>query len=345
MPKTIPVAVLTDAGGAHLGAYFEALASCSEAEGVALCDPSQDSVALAREKLGDKLTAVFDAPDKLFRNGTPKLALISTEARQAPPLIQQSLEAGCDVFAEKPACVRVEDFARLTEQAAAGGQHLMLALANRLNPAVLKARELIEAGTFGRPYGIEIHMVADQTRLTRSSYQQSWFADRNRSGGGHLAWLGIHWIDLGQLFVNSPVNKVAGFTGNLGGQPLQIEDAASLALQFENGALGTMTSGYYLDRGYHSHIRMWGSSGWIEYTEWMGNRQRPPLYWQTHEGKREEYQPGADEPSGYTPWVGACLRASAGLAPPPITGSECLQVLKVVFGGYRAAREEETITL
>lgn len=345
MPDTIPVAVITNAGGAHLGAYFEALASCSEAEGVALCDPSQDSVALAREKLGNKLTAVFDSTDKLFRNGTPKLALISTEARQAPPLIRQSLEAGCDVFAEKPACVRVEDFAQLTEQAEAGGQLLMLALANRLNPAVRKARELIEAGTFGRPYGIEMHMVADQTRLTRSTYQRSWFADRKRSGGGHLAWLGIHWIDLGQLFMGSAITKVAGFTGNVGGQPLQIEDAASLALHFENGALGTMTSGYYLDRGYHSHIRMWGSAGWIEYTEWMGSRQRPPLYWQTHGGERMEYQPSPDEPSGYTPWVRACLRASAGLAPPPITGPECLRVIRVVFGAYEAARKERTMTV
>ena len=35
-------------------------------------------------------------------------------------------------------------------------------------------------------------------------------------------------------------------------------------MRFDNGTLGTLTSGYYLDRGYHEHIRVWGSGGWME---------------------------------------------------------------------------------
>mgnify|MGYP003341879855 CR=1 FL=1 len=31
-----------------------------------------------------------------------------------------------------------------------------------------------------------------------------------------------------------------------------------------NGTLGTLNSGYYLDKGYHSMIKIWGSSGWLE---------------------------------------------------------------------------------
>ena len=34
-------------------------------------------------------------------------------------------------------------------------------------------------------------------------------------------------------------------------------------LRFSNGMLGTINSGYYLDTGYHTQVRIWGSKGWI----------------------------------------------------------------------------------
>ena len=48
----------------------------------------------------------------------------------------------------------------------------------------------------GKIFGVEMHMVADQTRLTRPGYGERWEASKARAGGGHLIWLGIHWLDL-----------------------------------------------------------------------------------------------------------------------------------------------------
>ncbi|MFT5466189.1 MAG: UDP-N-acetyl-2-amino-2-deoxyglucuronate dehydrogenase [Verrucomicrobiales bacterium] len=342
MPDSIPVGVFTGAEGAHLGAYFAGLAACEEVSDVVLCDPSGQSIASAKNALGDKLAAVYDDVDKTLNNAKPVLAMVSMEARHAPPVINKVLDAGCHVFAEKPSCVRIEDFEKLVKKADANQQLLMMAFANRINPPVLKARQLIDAGTFGKPYGIEIHMIADQTRLTRESYQKTWYSDRERSGGGHLIWLGIHWLDLANLFMKSQVSEVAGFAGIVGGQPIKSEDSAALSMRFENGVLGTMTSGYYLDKGYHSHIRLWGSKGWIEYSEWLGGANPKPLTWYTNEGGLKEYD-GAREPRGYTPWVRECVRASAGLRGAPITAQDGLKVLKTIFGFYEAAETGKTV--
>src|SRR5690606_3796107 len=137
-------------------------------------------------------------------------------------------------------------------------------------------------------------------------YQQSWFADRARAGGGHLAWLGIHWLDLAMFISGSDIAGVCGFTGIVGGQPLRAEDAAALALRFDNGALGTMVSGYFTDKGYHSHLKLWGSGGWLDYGEWLaGERSPTPLVWQSHapEHRTEGIArfEGPFEPRGYTP--------------------------------------------
>jgi len=346
----IPVGVFTEAGGAHLDAYFEGLAEIEECGGVALCDPSGESVDLARRRLGEKLAAVFTDPEELLREAAPAMAVVSLEAVNSPPMIRAALEAGCHVFAEKPACVSASDFEELVVLAEREERHLMLALANRLTPAVRHARELVADGVIGELYGVEMHLVADQTRLTRESYHQTWFADRARAGGGHLAWLGIHWLDLAMLISGREITEVCGFTGIVGGQPLKAEDAAALALRFDNGALGTMVSAYFTERGYHSHLRLWGSGGWIEYGEWAaGERSPTPLVWQSHaEGHRTEgvvaYE-GPLEPRGYTPCLRECVLASMGQGEPPVTGRECLRVLRVVFGAYEAAEQGATVAL
>jgi predicted dehydrogenase len=84
----------------------------------------------------------------------PLMAIVSLEARLAPPAVEAALNAGCHVMAEKPACVRIEDFAHLAALAQRKQRHLMLALANRLNPEVREARRLIQEGKIGRIYGL-----------------------------------------------------------------------------------------------------------------------------------------------------------------------------------------------
>ncbi|MCB1232205.1 MAG: Gfo/Idh/MocA family oxidoreductase [Verrucomicrobiae bacterium] len=348
--KRIHVGVFTEAGGAHLGAYFEALAEIEECENVVVCDPSGDAFNSARKALGEKLAGVYGDPGKLLAEARPELAMVSMEAVNAPPVIRRALEAGCHVFAEKPACVNALDFETLVKLAESKDRLLMLALANRITPSVQFAKKLIADGTIGALYGAEIHLVADQTRLTRESYHSTWFADRKRAGGGHLIWLGIHWLDLSMYLTGNSIHEVCGFTANVGGQPIMAEDAAALALRYDNGALGTMTSAYFLDKGYHSHLRLWGSQGWIEYAEWLGTERTPePLRWYStapnHKTDGIASYGGPLEPRGYTPWLRACVRAAAGLEKPPITGREGLRVLRTVFAGYEAAEQGRVVTV
>src|SRR5262249_13332816 len=155
------------------------------------------------------------------------------------------------------------DFAQLTRTAQQKHRHLMLALANRLHAPVREARRLLQEGKLGKVYGVEVHLVADQTRLKREAYHKSWFAQKARAGGGHLIWLGIHLLDLALHVTGLKVRQVAGFAGVVGGQPIDVEDSAAVALRFDNGSFGTLTSGYYLDKGYHSHLQIWGEHGWL----------------------------------------------------------------------------------
>lgn len=341
MPETIQVGVITNAEGAHLSDYFMSLAKTDEAAGVHLVDPSGKTAELARKALGAKLQGVYKEAGDMLRKVRPAMALVSLEAALAPPAIDAALDANCHVFSEKPACVRAEDFEKLVRKAQQNHRHLMLALANRVHAPVVEAKRLVQKDTFGRIYATELHLVADQTRLTREAYRQSWFCDKKRAGGGHLIWLGIHWLDMIMHITGLRAMQVAGFTGVVGGQPINVEDASVMSIQWNNRCFGTMTSGYFLDRGYHSHLQVWGEHGWLKFSaiedaplEWYSTRDKKPAV-QTF-----KYPAGQ---RGYFPFVRAAVRASAGLQAAPISPEDGLQVLKTIFAFYQAAETGRSV--
>ena len=337
MASPITVGLITHAGGAHVGAYLQALAAADDCNAVVLADPDGNWEPDARRRLGGKLKHVVRDYKRLLEKHRPRMVLVTMEARLAPPVIDAALDADCHVFAEKPSCIRVDDFVPLVEKADSKHRYLMLALANRTNPEAVAARELVASGRIGKLYALEMHIIADQTRLTEKSYHEKWFAHKNRAGGGHLIWLGIHWLDWAMQLVDSSIAEVSGFLANVGGQPIDVEDSAAAAFRFDNGALGTITSGYYLDKGYHSHIKIWGSEGWIH----LEPMKDQPLHWYATSGDEagtvQTWQ-GSKNPRGYTPFVVEAVRACADSTDPPITSAHSLRALKTVFAIYSAAQ-------
>lgn len=340
MPELI-AAVLTDAGGAHLDGYFTGLAEIEQVGAVVVSDPSGESEPLAKKLLGKKLVRFDRDHNQALSQNHPGLAVVTLEAKKAPPVIAAALDANCHVLAEKPACIRAEDFEPLVRLADMKHRHLMLALANRTRNTVQAARKLIQSGQFGKIYGCELHTIADQTRLKSPTYHKAWFADRDRAGGGHLMWLGIHWIDLVMFLTGSQIIDAAGFTGIVGGQPLKSEDSAALALRFDNATFGTITSGYYLDRGKQLYVKIWGANGWLQLEfeanpvlRWYKNQDSPPQI--------RKYEGPIDDAT-YTPFIRACVQSAADSnVPPPITSAESLRALKTVFTCYRAAETGQT---
>lgn len=333
----IRTGVITEAGGAHLPNYFSSLAQTEEVASVALSDPSGESESLARQTLGAKLTAVYKDSGEMLRREKPKLALVTMEAVHSPPAIEAALDAGCHVLSEKPGCVRLEDFEKLNRKAEARGLHLILALANRSDPVFVNARRLIAEGKIGKVYGLEVHIIADQTRLTRPAYHATWQAQKTRAGGGQLIYEGIHWLDLSMYLTGSQVDSVCGFTADVGGQPLDVEDSAVVAMRLKNGALGTLTAGYYLDKGYHSRLKVWGSHGWLDVRK---HTEVPFEWYSTLDADPRIHRPAEPKkPSGYVYplFVAAVARACAGKSAMPLSSDDSLMALRTVFACYRAA--------
>jgi len=312
------------------------LAQSKDCDEVVLADPDERWIDDAKKTLGSKLTHIYANVPELLSKESPKLCMVSMEALHAPPVIEAALNSGSHVFSEKPACVELKPFEQLATLADSKHLHLMLAFANRANPESLAAKRLIRQGRIGKLFSVDMHIVADQTRLTRPAYHNTWYADKDRAGGGHLIWLGIHWLDLVMHLTDTTVTQATGAIVNIGEQPISVEDSAVATLRFSNGMLGTLNSGYYLDSGYHTQIRIWGSQGWIN----LDSVGSPKMTWYETTGDHaKQIQTFADptEPRGYSPFVARVIAAVAKNAAPPITTQESLTALRTVFGIYASA--------
>jgi predicted dehydrogenase len=313
------------------------VARCAGVSEVALADVTGETF----EKIG-RVFAKVPRPLVMFRDVSemlgrhrPQLVVITLEAHRSPAAIRAALEAGCHVLAEKPACARLEEFAPLVALAGTRSRHLMLALTSRLNPAVRKAAEIVRSGALGRLYSAAMVYISDQTRLRGPAYRGTWLASRATAGGGDLALHGIHEIDVVQFVTGRRIRRVTGFSRNVGGQPIDVEDCNGLALEFDGGMFGTLQSGYYLDRGYQDSLTLWGSEGWLRFTQPAPS----PLEWVSYGSRGGSIQTYAPpETDGWLDTLQAAVDAARGTAPPFITGDDCHSVLKAIFGLYRAAR-------
>ena len=338
----IDIGLIIEPTASHISGYLEVLAKRKGVRSVAVAAPDQATLENAKRQLGDRFHENgYKNVKQMLEKVRPALTIVTMEGAYAPAAIRTVLEANSHVLTEKPSCTKLEQFEQLAQLAQQRKRHLMLAMATRSGSALKKARQLIATGAIGKPYSVNMVWIADQKRLTTKAYHTSWLADPNRAGGGKLIYHGIHYLDVIQQLLDDPIREINGFTQNVGGQPIGVEDSAVVSFRFASGATGTHNTGYYLDRGKQSEIRIWGSHGWLR----LAHLEGEPLQWySTRPGATREIQQFkyADTREMYHLFFQDAIDAVRKNTSPPITTDESLRALRVVFAAYKSVATGQT---
>ena len=340
--EQIDIGLIIEPGASHISGYLEVLAARKGVRSVAVAVSDKDMLQNAKRQLGKRFYGNgFLSAKQMLVKVRPALTIVTMEGVNAPAAIRAALEAGSHVLTEKPSCTKLEQFEQLAKLAAKSNRHLMLAMATRSGAAIQKARQLIASGEIGKPYSASMVWIADQTRLKSKAYHASWLSDPKRAGGGKLIYHGVHYLDVVQYLLGDPIQEINGFTQNVGGQPIRVEDSAVVSFRFASGVTGTHNTGYYLDRGKQSEIRIWGSHGWLRLAhlegqplEWYSTKPSAPRGIQTF-----KY---TDTRDMYHLFFQDAIDSIRKDTPPPITTSESLRALRVVFAAYEAVATGRT---
>jgi len=93
-------------------------------------------------------------PETVFQDTAVSAVAIAAPAALHYELARRALEAGKDVFVEKPLCLRLEEGHELAELADRTGRILMVGHLLQYHPCIRRLRELVREGQLGRLYYI-----------------------------------------------------------------------------------------------------------------------------------------------------------------------------------------------
>jgi len=220
------------------------LLTIENAELVAGADISAEQRAKFKAEFG---VPVYADNRRLLGNPRIGAVLVVTPNDSHERLTIRALEVGKHVYCEKPMAMSVAQCDRMIATADRKGLKLMVGQVLRLFPSSVKAREIADSGSLGRPFGVFIARTGAPRGFLRS------WRPFKRKAGGLLLELNVHELDLMRHLMGE-VEAVSAQMGHFLDNDLEYEDLVFVELRFRSGAMGVLYSSLASAIGTHHTI-------------------------------------------------------------------------------------------
>lgn len=177
-----------------------------------LCNSSVESTkaAIKAHDLASS-TRVYSSPKELVADPDIDLVVISTRVDTHYGLAKTALEASKNVYVEWPLGSNADQARELVSLAKDKGVKTIVGLQGRKEPAIVKAKEIVESGRLGTVHSVNVQSATGVWQKAASE-RYSYFLDKT-VGGNVLTIYGGHTFDT-VLFVHGELKK--GYTTVLG---------------------------------------------------------------------------------------------------------------------------------
>jgi UDP-N-acetylglucosamine 3-dehydrogenase len=231
---------LVGAGGIarpHMAAFVRN----AQVEEVHVADPSAE----ARKRLSDEFGIIKGAAreyGELLADESIDLIDICTPHYLHHPIAVAALKAGKHVITEKPIATNLKQADEMIAAAKRAKKRLFVALCQRMFPAHIEAKRIIEAGEIGAPFLGIANVVGNE--FERMNDPDSWKGDWKKAGGGALIDTGYHAVYMLQHFLG-PARAVTAMTKRLRVEPKQkADDTSVVALEMSDRAMASIVVTY-----------------------------------------------------------------------------------------------------
>lgn len=177
----------------------------------------------------------------------------------------QAMNAGKDVYVEKPMARTYAECLEMIQASEATGKSLHVAYYRRTLPAFLKVKELIESNAIGKPLTVNIKLHKPLRENDKVTENQTWHVKPEISGAGYFYDLASHQFDYLD-FLFGPITSAKGIASNIGGY-YEVEDTVSAAFTFASGVVGSGSWCFVVDRNSEEdRIEIKGTEGEITFS-------------------------------------------------------------------------------
>jgi len=332
----------------HRSPYLDSIGQLDDCEVVATADPYGCT---ATDIGADRLAELphYKSVEALLAEGPIDVLWLTISNRDTPSAINTALDAGVDVYSEKPGARQADDLKQIADKIRNSKETVCFSYLWRAHPVSQEIQNLAADGFFGDIRSFDLRFIA--SKLSARPTENHIF-DQDASGGGIVQWLGIHWIDLLPWVLDDEISRVnATLTNHHDGT--DIEDGAIIKLELaESKAVGALSTGYYLREGqYDTEIKVYGEQGrctWdpmgdvfgfedeavvqLDSDRWFGTPVREITY-------DYEPAPGYGAKWGLS-YFNQFLEAREGRANGPADIDDAIRVLNVVDVVYESAKTD-----
>jgi predicted dehydrogenase len=275
---------------------------------IAICGRDEEAVAEAARRYGyegyytDWREMLEDDGIQLFDNGGPNNV-------HAEPCIVAA-QAGKHVFCEKPLARTGEEAKQMLDAVTNAGVKHMVAFNYRFVPAIRLARNMIDSGALGQIYHFRA-MYLQEWIMPHYNEAKIWRLDKEVCGSGAIGDLGAHIIDLGRFLVGE-MKSVSAMTKTFiderplpdgsGTGKVDVDDAFVAAVEFENGAIGTLEATRFGGgRKNYEVLEINGEKGSIHFN--LERLNELQVFWVGEEPKETQGFHNVLVTEDYHPWI------------------------------------------
>lgn len=244
------------AGVIGLGVGEQHIAGFQEVgvEVVALCDMDSKKLAVAKDAYPE-CHFYSDAADLIGHVGLDVVAIASYDQDHAAQILQ-AIEANLHVFCEKPLCLTRPDLQAI-RKAYMAKPTLKLSTNTilRLSPRFLELQDIVERGTLGEVYNIEMEYAYGRIEKLMSGWRGQIENYSVTLGGG------IHMVDLMLWLMRDSINEVMAYGNKFcsTGSFFKTPDMVSALVKFENGAIGRLSANFGCVRPHFHNVTLYGT--------------------------------------------------------------------------------------
>ena len=244
-------------GGIAGNKHMPNLKRVENVEMVAFCDIIEERAINACKVYGTADAKVYTDYKELLKDESIDIVHVCTPNREHSFITIDALEAGKDVYCEKPMAKTVKEAEAMVEAAKRTGKVLTIGYNNRQNQDVQFVKKAASSGELGDIY------YAKALALRRRAVP-TWgvFMYKEEQGGGPLIDIGTHALDMTlwamdnykpKMVVGTKYKKLAyeGGDGNPWGRwnpdTFEVEDSAFGFITMENGATIVLESSWAIN--------------------------------------------------------------------------------------------------
>ena len=231
-----PIRILC-VGAGHMGrSHALAYHSIPDFEICGIVTRSPDSRAKLNAELGGNYEE-FGSYDEALKATKPDAVSISTYPDTHQAYALAALDAGCDVFIEKPLAETVEAAERIVAKAKAAGRKLVIGYILRHHPSWIKFIEMSHA--LGKPLVMRMN-------LNQQSFGSEWETHKNlMSSISPIVDCGVHYVDVMCRMTRSKPIRVSGLGARLSDELAEGKiNYGHLQVTFEDGSVGWYEAGW-----------------------------------------------------------------------------------------------------